>query len=194
MSNKHMNPWRTMRRRLYEAEKEAAAAVTPDTSSEAPKKEPAPAGDATAVTDLEKVLIKSPKIRYVLMKLLTSQDKEGPEVAEEIQQIASDIKCVSYRPTTFRVIFKNGNNMDLIYDPSPNDLKNEDKLTPMDMFRLRVLGKVYDLAKNSDYEQSLDTIGICLRQSPINSDNPDIQQSAESPAAEEPPPSEEKPA
>lgn len=186
------NPWRKFNRKLYEAEKEATQAEQPSPQDTPP---PAEKQDAPAITDLEKVLMRAPKIRYVLMKLLTSQEKEGPKVAEEVQEIASDIKCISYRPTTFRVIFKNGNTMDLIYDPSPSDLKNEDKLSPMDMFRLRVLGKVYDLSKKSDYEQSLDTIAICLRESPINSENPDIQQSGEAPpAGDEPPPSEEKPA
>ena len=128
--------------------------------------------------DLEKVLKKSPKVTYTLMRLLTSQKEVNQKAQEEIRNVVGDIKIISFRPTTFRIVFKNSNYFDLIYDPSPLELKSENDYKPSDFFRVAIVGKRYDLSNQSAFEQSLDYIGQCMKYNPIDSNNPDEQQAA----------------
>lgn len=131
-------------------------------------------------SDLEKVLKNSPKVAYTLMRLLTSQTSVNQKAQDEIREIVSDIKVISYRPTTFRIIFKNSNYFDLVYDPTPEEVKNEKRYKPTDFFRAVIAGKRYDLSNNSAFEQTLDYIGQALKYNPIDSNNPDEQQAATS--------------
>ena len=135
---------------------------------------------ADAQSDLEKILKKSPKVTYTLMRLLTSQKEVNQKAQSEIRDIVGDIKVITFRPTTFRIIFKNSNYFDLVYDPSPLELKGEGDFTPLDFFRVAILGKRYDLSNNSAFEQALDYIGQCMKYTPIDSNNPDEQQAATS--------------
>lgn len=129
-----------------------------------------------ATSDLEKVLAKSKKVVYTLTKLLTSQKSVNSIAQKEIRDIVGDIKIISFRPTTFRIIFKNSNYFDLVYDPTPLQIKKEKSEQPSDLFKVEIAGKRYDLASNSSFEQSLDYIGQALKYNPIDSNNPDIQQ------------------
>ena len=129
-------------------------------------------------SDMDKVLSKSPKLRYTLMRTLTSQKEPGPITDKEIRDVVTDIKVIQKRPTTFRIIFKNSNYMDLKYDPTPSMVNSPKNYTPSDYFRARVLGKIYDLGVGSQYEQCLDQIGIALRQNPIDTKNPDLETQA----------------
>lgn len=136
-------------------------------------------------SDLEKVLKNSPKVTYTLMRLLTSQTSVNQKAQDEIREIVADIKIISYRPTTFRVIFKNSNYFDLVYDPTPEEVKNEKRYKPIDFFRAVIAGKRYDLSNNSAFEQTLDYIGQALKYNPIDSNNPDEQQAATTGGGEE---------
>ena len=138
----------------------------------------APEVKAQEESDMDKTLRKSPKVRLTLMKLITSQKDWSDIAEEEIHDIVTDIKCISKRPTTFRVVFKNSNYMDLKYDPTPQMVSHPDKFAATDYFRARVLGKTYDLGVNSQYEQCLDQIGVAMRQNPIDTSNPDEQDQA----------------
>lgn len=135
---------------------------------------------ATNESDLEKVLKKSPKVTYTLMRLLTSQKEVNQKAQDEIRDIVTDIKIISFRPTTFRIIFKNSNYFDLVYNPSPLEVQNPEKYKPSDFFRVAIVGKRYDLSNDSEFEQALDYIGQCLKFNPIDSKNPDEEQAATS--------------
>jgi hypothetical protein len=135
---------------------------------------------AESQSDLEKVLTKSPKVANALMALLTSQSSLNSKAQEEIRDVVSDIKVITYRPTTFRIIFKNTNYFDLIYDPSPLEVRNEKDYKAIDFFRVAIKGKRYYLSNGSDFEQALDYICQCMKSNPIDSNNPDEQQAATS--------------
>lgn len=152
----NQNYYRIFSRKLYEAEVEEKL--------------------ADSESDLDKILTKSPKVDYTLARLITSQKGPGLKADEEIRDIVSDIKVISYRPTTFRIVLKNSNYFDLVYDPTPMQLKSDQKVLPSDMFKVAILGKRYDLANNSNFEQALDYIGICMKSNPIDDNNPDLQQ------------------
>lgn len=132
--------------------------------------------EAESEPDLEKVLRKSPKVVYTLMRLLTSQKEVNASAQKEIRDIVGDIKMISYRPTTFRVVFKNSNYFDLVYDPTPLQIKKETSLPASDLFKVSIAGKRYDLANKSSFEQALDYVGQGLKYNPIDSNNPDVQQ------------------
>ena len=128
------------------------------------------------VSDLDKVLEKSPKVVYTLMKLLSSQSSVNDKADKEIREIVSDIKIITYRPTTFRIVLKNANYFDLVYDPTPSEISNEKSYSPSDFFRVVISGKRFDLGNNSSFEQALDYIGQIMKHNPIDSNNPDLQQ------------------
>lgn len=129
-------------------------------------------------SDLEKILRKSPKVANVLMALLTSQKSLNDTAQQEIRKIVSDIKVISFRPTTFRIIFQNSNYFDLVYDPTPIELKHPENYRPVDYFRVAIAGKRYDLSNDSSFEQALDYIGQALKYNPIDSNNPDTQEAS----------------
>jgi len=51
---------------------------------------------------------------------------------------------------------------------------------------------VYDLGVNSEYQQSLDSIAIAMRQNPIDTKNPDMEDQSLAGGGEETPPEEEE--
>ncbi len=132
---------------------------------------------------LEKILKSSKKITSVLTSLLTSQKKYNEQAKNEIREIISDVRFISYKPTTFRIIMKNGNFFDLKYDPTPIELKNPDEFKPEDSFLVLVSGKRYSLSNNSEKNQAIDYINDLLKSAPL----------AKQPAKEEPPAPEEAP-
>ena len=136
-------------------------------------------------SNLEKVLDKSPKVTSVLIKLLTGENKRNEQAIEQIRNTVSDIRCISYKPTTFRVVIPNGNYFDLKYNPTPLELNYPEDYQPSDLFQVEVSGKKFGLGNRSEFEQAMDYINILLKTSPITKEpEPD----------EEPAPAEEEPA
>lgn len=146
-------------------------------------------------SNLEKILAKSPKITSVLLKLLTSQKSKNDTSLDQIRDTVSDIRCISYKPTTFRVVIPNGNYFDIKYDPTPVELNYPEDFNPADSFQVLVSGKKYSIANRSEYEQALDYINILLKTNPITKEpEPDEEPTpAETSPGEETPPEEEAP-
>jgi hypothetical protein len=143
-------------------------------------------------SNLEKILDRSKKITSVLSDLLTSQKNFNEKSKNELREIVADIRFMSYRPTTFRIIFKNGNYFDLKYDPSPLQLKYPGDYEIKDSFLISVSGKKYNLANRSELEQALDYINVLLKTGPILKEPEPIQEPGEAPP-ETPPSPEEAP-
>jgi hypothetical protein len=152
-------------------------------------------------SNLEKVLSKSPKVTNVLLKLLTTQKSKNDKALEQIRNTVSDIRCISYKPTTFRVVIPNGNYFDIKYDPTPLELRYPEDFSPSDSFQVIVSGKKYNISNRSEYEQALDYINILLKTNPITKEpEPDAEPTAgetppegEAPPEDEAPPEEETP-
>ncbi len=147
-------------------------------------------------SNLEKVLKKSPKVTSVLVKLLTGEKSANEQAVEQIRNTVSDIRCISYKPTTFRVVIPNGNFFDLKYDPTPLELDYPEDYQPSDSFKVNVSGKKYSLSNVSEYEQAMDYINNLLKTAPITKEpEPEEEPAApeEEAPAEEPAPEEETP-
>lgn len=135
-------------------------------------------------SNLDKILNKSPKVTNVLIKLLTGESRKNEQAVEQIRSTVSDIRCISYKPTTFRVVIPNGNYFDLKYNPTPLELEYPEDYQPSDAFQVAVSGKKYTLGNRSEFEQAIDYINILLKTAPITKE-PEPE--------EEPVPSEEEP-
>ena len=146
-------------------------------------------------SNLEKVLSKSPKVTNVLLKLLTTQKSKNEKALEQIRSTVSDIRCISYKPTTFRVVIPNGNYFDLKYDPTPLEVQYPEDFNPSDSFQVVVSGKKYNISNRSEYEQALDYINVLLKTNPITKEPEPGEEPAagETPAAEAPPEGEAPP-
>jgi len=118
-------------------------------------------------SNLDKILNKSPKITSVLLKMLTTGNKKTPDTVDQIRNTVSDIRCISYNPTTFRVVIPNGNFFDIKYNPTPLELDYPEDYEPSDSFQIIASGKKYDIVNKSEYEQALDNINILLSTAPI---------------------------
>lgn len=118
-------------------------------------------------SDLDRVLNNSKKVNYTLVKLLTTYEEPNDKTKEELKNLITDIRCISYKPTTFRIILANGNFFDLKYDPTPSQLKYPSDYKPSDLFVANILGKHYNLSNKSEYEQCLDYIQKIQRENPI---------------------------
>lgn len=114
-------------------------------------------------SNLEKIIKKSPKVTNTLIKLLTTQEKKSKKSVDQLREIVSDIKCISYKPTTFRVVIPNGNFFDLKYNPSPLELNYPEDFKESDFFQVIANGKKYDIVNRSEFEQALDQINILLK-------------------------------
>lgn len=150
------------------------------------------AAEITAVeteSNLEKVLSKSPKVTSVLLKLLTTQKSKNDKALEQIRNTVSDIRCIAYKPTTFRVVIPNGNYFDIKYDPTPLEINYPEDFSPSDSFQVIVSGKKYNISNRSEYEQALDYINILLKTNPITKE----PEPEEEPVAGETPPEGEAP-
>jgi len=149
---------------------------------------------------LDKVLKKSKKLPAVLSKLMTTQDSYNKKAEKELREVVSDIRCVSYRPTTFRVIIPNSNYFDIIYDPTPLQIDYEEDYNPIELFTISVLGKRYSMGNRSELEQCIDYVNTLLKSNPITKKEEPQEPEAvggepipEEPKAEEPPAEEKEP-
>lgn len=118
-------------------------------------------------SNLEKILTKSPKLTSVLVKMLTTQNKANEEALEQIRNTVSDMRCISYKPTTFRAVIPNGNYFDIKYNPTPLEIEYPEDYEPTDSFQILVSGKKFNISNKSEYEQAMDYINILLKTSPI---------------------------
>jgi hypothetical protein len=138
---------------------------------------------------LEKILENSKKISSVLVELLTTEKSLTPEAIEQIRNTVSDIKCISYKPTTFRVVIPNGNYFDMKYNPTPLELQYPEDYNPMDSFVITASGKKYYIGNKSEFEQCLDSINILLSTNPVTKavepETPTEETPAEEPTAPE---------
>lgn len=162
--------------------------------NEAVEDEPEKAEDSPEEKEVDKVLNKSKKVRKTLVKLLTSQESDNSKARKELGELISDIRCISYKPTTFRIILLNGNYLDLKYDPTPMQIKNPSEFTESDMFVVKILGKKFHLSNNSELQQCLDYIQQIQREKALAVPEPGENEtgSPTSPdSAEEPTPEEE---
>lgn len=114
-------------------------------------------------SNLEKIISKSPKVTNTLIKLLTTQNKKNDKSITQLREVVSDIRCIAYKPTTFRILFPNGNFFDLKYNPSPLELKHPEDYAESDSFQVIANGKKYDIVNRSEFEQALDQINILLK-------------------------------
>lgn len=147
-------------------------------------------------SNLEKVLRSSKKVTYVLTKLLTSQKEYNEKAKDEIREMVGDVKYIAYKPTTFRIVFKNANYFDLKYDPTPLQGKHPEDYAPIDSFTIVISGKKYNLANRSEMEQAIDYTNNLLKTGPIVKEPEPIEEpGSEEPAepAEEPPAPAEEP-
>jgi hypothetical protein len=151
-------------------------------------------------SDMEKILKKSKKVTNVLARLLCTSETVNEKTKEQIRNIVSDIKCISYKPTTFRIAIKNGNYFDIKYTPSPDQNNNPDDYKPYQAFTVLVSGKSYSISNMSEYEQCLEYIQRLMKTRPLgvgNENIPSQQGDEEEPAPDEAPedqaPPEEEP-
>jgi hypothetical protein len=145
-------------------------------------------------SNLEKILEKPNKVSKVLALLLTTQNSLNDEAKTQLREVVSDIKCISYKPTTFRVVIPNGNYFDLKYDPTPLNIQYPDDFQPKDSFTVIVSGKKFHIANNSELDSAIDYINILLSTSPIGKESePGAEPAAEpeTPPEGETPPEEE---
>jgi hypothetical protein len=141
-------------------------------------------------SNLEKVLRSSKKVTDVLTKLLTSQKDYNEKAKDEIREIVADVKYIAYKPTTFRIVFKNANYFDLKYDPTPLQGKYPEDYAPIDSFTIAISGKKYNLANKSEMEQAIDYTNYLLKTGPIVKEPEPIEE----PGSEEPEAPEGEPA
>ena len=139
---------------------------------------------------LEKILRKSKKVPAILTNLITSQKKFNEKAKDEIREIVSDVRFISYKPTTFRIVIKNGNYFDLKYDPVPLNTRYPEDFDVKDSFVVLVSGKKYNLANNSEMEQATDYVNNLLKSKPVTKSEEEPAPGGETPpeAAGETPP------
>lgn len=120
--------------------------------------------DASSV---EEVLGRFKVLRLVLTDLLTSGD------STDLDSLLDSISIVSFKPTTFKIQFKNGGSMNLKYDPTPmqTDPQKKVKFKPKDAFQCQIAGKRFSLENRSEYLQALEYINQTLDKNPIGSGN-----------------------
>jgi hypothetical protein len=126
--------------------------------------------DAPKAPSINDFLNDYTSLRTVLSKLLTSDKETGLYDDDELNQLLSKIEVVQFKPTTFRVTFKNGNNFSLTYDPSPSqiqDIKRKIKVSAMTLYYCKISGKRYYLGNRSEYYQCLKYINKLLTEKPI---------------------------
>jgi len=128
--------------------------------------------DASSVED---VLGRFKILRLVLTDLLTSGD------SEDIKSLVDSISIVTFKPTTFKITFKNGGSMNLKYNPTPMQIDPQKKINfkPKDYFQCQIAGKRFALENRSEYLQALEYIEEILKKNPIGNGNnqttPDTQ-------------------
>jgi hypothetical protein len=118
-------------------------------------------------SNLDKILAKPNKISNTLVKLLTTQKNLNQESKDQLREVISDIKCMSYMPTTFRIVIPNGNFFDLKYDPTPLELNYPEDFKPKDLFTVIASGKKFNIANNSEMADALKYINDLLQTKPV---------------------------
>lgn len=118
-------------------------------------------------SNLEKIIKKSPKVTNTLISLLTTEKSNNEQAIEQLRDVVSDIRCIAYKPTTFRIVIPNGNYFDLKYNPTPLELQYPEDFKASDYFQVIANGKKYDIVNRSEFEQALDQIGILLKTNAI---------------------------
>lgn len=120
--------------------------------------------DASSVDD---VLGRYKILKLVLTDLLTSNNPG------DLDSLLDSISVVSYKPTTFKITFKNGGTMNLKYDPTPMQTDPQKKVDfkPKDYFKLQIAGKKYSLQNRSEYLQALEYIEDAMEKAPIGTGN-----------------------
>ena len=109
------------------------------------------------------VMLQRFKILNPVLDDLLGTDKD------DIENIISNIEVVVFKPTTFKVVFKNGNEMLLKYSPSPTGINgiNKSDFKPKDFFQCQISGKKFNLINRSQFQQAIDNIGELLKKGPI---------------------------
>lgn len=121
-----------------------------------------------STSDMEQILSRSPKVTAVLIKLLTDQKSNSDKATKQLRQIITDIKAISLKPTTFRIVLKNGNYFTLKYTPSPLQLKYPDKFDESDSFTVVVSGKRFNIENRAEFEQALDYLAKIMSTQPVS--------------------------
>lgn len=124
-------------------------------------------------SDMEKILQRSKKVTETLIKLLTDQTSVTDKAKEQLRNVVTDIKAISMKPTTFRIVLKNGNFFSLKYDPSPLQLKYPEKFETGDSFTVIVSGKRYEIGNRAEFEQALDYINKLMATKPVAQAKPE---------------------
>lgn len=126
-----------------------------------------------ASADVDQMLERFKILKYVLEDLLTSSKGDDYNRGEDLGKLISKIDIIVFKPTTFKITFKNGASMNLKYDPTPMEMdpKNKGDYKPRDFFWCQILGKKYSLGNRSEYMQALDYISKALESKPIGSGN-----------------------
>ena len=161
------------------------------------EEKPAEETPPTPEKDLDKILNKSKKVSGVLVKMLSTQKELNDTAKQEIKDLLSDIRCISYKPTTFRAILANGNFFDIKYDPTPNQFKFQDDYQLYDGFVVTILGKKYNITNRSEFEQAIDSLQKIQREKAVIVKEPGEGEETptippETPEEEPTPPEEEK--
>lgn len=118
-------------------------------------------------SNLDKILEKPNKISKTLVTLLTTENSLNDEAKNQLREVVSDIRCISYKPTAFRIVIPNGNYFDLKYDPTPLQVQYPGDFQTKDAFTVAVSGKKFHLANNSELDSALDYINILLKTAPV---------------------------
>lgn len=116
--------------------------------------------EAVLSTSTQEILGKFPTVKKTLISLLT------PEYDEFVE----DVRWTVPKPSTFKVVLKNGQSLDLRW-------MGKD-------FQATIEGRRYYLGGTADYQQALDSIGRILRDGPITQgEEPGGEEFASEPAA-----------
>jgi hypothetical protein len=116
--------------------------------------------EAVLKTSTQEILGKFPTVKKALVKLFTS----------EYPEFVTDVKWTVPKPSTFKVVLKNGQALDLRWTGKG--------------FEATIEGKGYYINNVSQYQQALDAVGRILRDGPISQgEEPGGEDFAAEPAA-----------
>lgn len=122
------------------------------------------------------ILSRSPRVTNTLFKLLASNPKDLKRSMDEITEIIKDIRVISYKPSTFRIVLQSDNHFDLIYSPG-KDVDNFSDQESFKLFKVQIKGKKYNLYSNSDLDQAMDYINRNLSSKNIGDQGAESEES-----------------
>ena len=73
-------------------------------------------------------------LRLVLEDLLTSSKGDDYNRGEDLGKLISKIDIIVFKPTTFKISFKNESSFNLKYDPTPKEIEGGEEYKPRDYF------------------------------------------------------------